>query len=107
MRVTRLSTTPVKGLALHHPISIRVDETGAVGDRLFYLADKRPSLVSIAKGGALLGAGAATIAKRASLPVLIALTAGGYLLKRHNEKRAAREATAPTVPNTPTATTAA
>ena len=58
-------------------------------------------------GGALLGAGAATIAKRASLPVLIALTAGGYLLKRHNEKRAAREATAPTVPNTPTATTAA
>ena len=56
MRVTRLSTTPVKGLALHHPISIRVDETGAVGDRLFYLADERPSLVSIAKGGALLGA---------------------------------------------------
>jgi uncharacterized protein YcbX len=55
MRVTRLSTTPVKGLALHHPISIRVDETGAVGDRLFYLADERPSLVSIAKGGALLG----------------------------------------------------
>ena len=36
MRVTRLSTTPVKGLALHHPISIRVDETGAVGDRLFW-----------------------------------------------------------------------
>lgn len=55
MRVTRLSTTPVKGLALHHPESIRVDETGAVGDRLFYLADERPSLVSIAKGGALLG----------------------------------------------------
>ena len=55
MRVTRLSTTPVKGLALHHPTSIRIDDTGAVGDRLFYLADARPSLVSIAKTGALVG----------------------------------------------------
>jgi hypothetical protein len=55
MRVTRLSTTPVKGLALHHPESIHVDETGAVGDRLFYLADDRPSLVSIAKVGSLVG----------------------------------------------------
>jgi uncharacterized protein len=55
MRVTRLSTTPVKGLALHHPDSIRVDETGAVGDRIFFLADPRPSLVSVAKSGALVG----------------------------------------------------
>jgi uncharacterized protein YcbX len=55
MRVTRLSTTPIKGLALHHPDAIRVDETGALGDRLFYLADERPSLVSIAKTGALVG----------------------------------------------------
>ena len=55
MRVTRLSTTPVKGLALHHPDSIRVDETGAVGDRIFFLADPRPSLVSVAKSGALMG----------------------------------------------------
>lgn len=55
MRVTRLSTTPVKGLALHHPESIRVDETGAVGDRIFFLADARPSLISVAKSGALLG----------------------------------------------------
>ena len=53
MRVTRLSVTPIKGLALHHPESIRIDETGAVGDRLFFLADERPSLVSIAKTGAL------------------------------------------------------
>lgn len=45
--------------------------------------------------GALLGVGAATLARRASLPVLIAVTAGGYLLKRHNEKRAARPATEP------------
>jgi uncharacterized protein len=55
VRVTRLSTTPVKGLALHHPRSIHVDETGAVGDRVFFLADARPSLVSVAKAGALLG----------------------------------------------------
>ena len=55
MRVTRLSTTPVKGLALHHPASIRVDETGAVGDRIFFLADQRSSLVSVAKTGALVG----------------------------------------------------
>lgn len=55
MRVTRLSTTPVKGLALHHPKSIKVDETGALGDRIFFLADARPSLVSVAKSGALVG----------------------------------------------------
>lgn len=55
VRVTLLSTTPVKGLALHHPASIRVDETGAVGDRLFYLADDRPSLVSVSRTGALMG----------------------------------------------------
>ena len=55
MRVTRLSTTPVKGLALHHPESIDADENGAVGDRLFFLADDTPALVSIAKTGALVG----------------------------------------------------
>jgi hypothetical protein len=37
--------------------------------------------------GAILGVGAAALAKRASLPVLIAVSAGGYLLKRHLEKR--------------------
>lgn len=59
MRVTRLSTTPIKGLALHHPEAIRVDETGAIGDRVFFLVDERPSLVSIAKIGTLLGIRAA------------------------------------------------
>ena len=58
MTVSRLSTTPVKGLALHHPESIDVDETGAVGDRLFFLADDTPALVSIAKTGALVGVSA-------------------------------------------------
>lgn len=41
-------------------------------------------------GGAILGAGAVALAKRASLPVLVGLAAGGYLLKRHSEKRATR-----------------
>ncbi|WP_198588216.1 MOSC domain-containing protein [Geodermatophilus chilensis] len=39
LRVARLSTTPVKGLALHHPHSIELTEHGAVGDRVFYLVD--------------------------------------------------------------------
>ena len=41
-------------------------------------------------GGAILGAGAVALAKRASLPVLVWLAAGGYLLKRRSEKRATR-----------------
>jgi uncharacterized protein len=55
MRVTRLSVTPVKGLALHHPASIDVTAEGAVGDRVFYLVDHRDALLSIAKTGALVG----------------------------------------------------
>ena len=55
MRVTQLSTTPIKGLALHHPSAIRVDETGAVGDRVFFLVDEGDALVSGAKTGALVG----------------------------------------------------
>ena len=38
-------------------------------------------------GRALLGAGAAVVAKRASLPLLVALAAGGYILKRRKERR--------------------
>lgn len=55
MQVTRLSTTPIKGIGLHHPDEIEVLRTGAVGDRRFYLVDERESLFSIAKTGALLG----------------------------------------------------
>ncbi len=55
MRVTRLSITPVKGLALHHPPSVEVRATGVVGDRIFYLVDDRDALYSIAKTGALVG----------------------------------------------------
>ncbi len=55
MRVTRLSVTPVKGLALHHPESIEVTATGVTGDRAFYLVDERDALYSIAKTGKLVG----------------------------------------------------
>jgi len=55
MRVARLSVTPIKGLALSHPPSIDVTDTGAVGDRAFYLVGADDRLVSIAKTGALVG----------------------------------------------------
>lgn len=54
MRVTRLSVTPVKGLALHHPDEVEVTASGVVGDRAFYVVDDRDTLYSIAKTGALL-----------------------------------------------------
>jgi uncharacterized protein YcbX len=52
-RVTRLSTTPVKGLALHHPDAILLLRTGAAGDREFFVIDGRDRLVSIWKTGRL------------------------------------------------------
>ena len=58
MRVTRLSTTPIKGLALHHPTRIEVTSTGVADDRRFYLVDDRDALFSIAKTGSLVGVSA-------------------------------------------------
>ncbi len=52
-RVTRLSTTPVKGLALHHPDAILLLRTGAAGDRVFFVIDGRDRLISIWKTGRL------------------------------------------------------
>ena len=52
-RVTRLSTTPVKGLALHHPDAIVLLRTGAAGDRAFFVIDGRDRLISIWKTGKL------------------------------------------------------
>ena len=51
--VTRLSTTPIKGMRLHHPDHIVLDETGAVGDRDFLLASDDDTLVSIKGCGEL------------------------------------------------------
>jgi uncharacterized protein YcbX len=52
-RVTRLSVTPVKGLALHHPDAILLLRTGAAGDREFFVIDGRDRLLSIWKTGRL------------------------------------------------------
>jgi uncharacterized protein len=52
-RVTRLSTTPVKGLALHHPDAILLLRTGAAGDREFFVIDDRDRLITIWKTGSL------------------------------------------------------
>ena len=52
-RVTRLSVTPVKGLALHHPDAILLLRTGAAGDRDFFVIDGRDRLLSIWKTGRL------------------------------------------------------
>lgn len=41
-------------------------------------------------GGAILGMGALAIAKRVSLPVLLAVTAGGYFAKKHLDKKQTR-----------------
>ncbi|WP_128891916.1 hypothetical protein [Erythrobacter sp. HKB08] len=54
--------------------------------------------------GAALGVGAATIAKRLSLPALVAITAGGYFAKRYMDKKK-QEETTPTPPKvSPSAT---
>jgi len=53
--VSLLSTTPVKGLQLHHPEELRLDRTGAVGDRDFFLVDDRHRLVSITRCGGFVG----------------------------------------------------
>jgi len=37
--VARCNTTPIKGLALHHPTSIDITASGVPGDRAFFLVD--------------------------------------------------------------------
>lgn len=53
--VTRLSTTPVKGLLLHHPSSIDLTTQGAVGDRQFYLVDDAGKVQSCTGNPGLVG----------------------------------------------------
>jgi len=57
--VTRLSTTAVKGLLLHHPDSIDLTSQGAAGDRLFYLVDDAGRLQSCTHNPGLYGLRAA------------------------------------------------
>ena len=59
LTITRLSTTPVKGLSLHHPDAIALTGQGAAGDRLFYLLDDAGRLQSCARNPGLYGLSAA------------------------------------------------
>jgi len=51
--VTRLSTTPVKGLRVNHPASVMLEANGAAGDRDFLLVDESGRLISLTGLGPL------------------------------------------------------
>jgi MOSC domain-containing protein len=51
-RVELLTITPIKGTALHHPHAVELQETGAVGDREFFMIDERDALLSLTRTGA-------------------------------------------------------
>jgi uncharacterized protein len=67
--ITRLSTTPVKGLLLHHPESIDLTTRGAAGDRLFYLQDDTGALQSCTRNQGLYGLSAAYDAESGRLEI--------------------------------------
>ncbi len=70
MRVTRLSTTAIKGFQLHHPQSIQITERGAVGDREFFLVDDNNAMVSITMEGDLVSFTSTYDASKATLSIL-------------------------------------
>lgn len=51
--VVRISTTPIKGLALDHPESVELTRGGVPGDRAFFLVDRKGHLVGAKRIGAL------------------------------------------------------
>lgn len=51
--VARFNVTPVKSTALHHPEELRIERSGAVGNRDFFLVTEDGRLFSGAKLGAL------------------------------------------------------
>jgi uncharacterized protein YcbX len=52
--VTRLSTTPIKGLRMHEPAEIELGRAGAAGDRSFLLVGAEGRVRSVTQVGALL-----------------------------------------------------
>ncbi len=52
VRVELLTITPIKGTALHHPDAVDLRETGAVGDRAFFVIDENDKLLSLTRTGA-------------------------------------------------------
>lgn len=53
-RVTVLSVTPVKGLAVQHPHSVEVSTDGVEGDRALFLIDQHGKLISCTELGGLM-----------------------------------------------------
>jgi hypothetical protein len=51
--VTRFNVTPVKSTALHHPEQIRIERSGAVGNRDFFFVDEDGKLFGGSKLGSL------------------------------------------------------
>ena len=70
MKVTTLTTTPVKGLALHQPESVAVTERGFSGDREFFLINESGDMFSPARTGELPGLWASHSANEDSQEVL-------------------------------------
>jgi hypothetical protein len=52
LRVELLTITPIKGTALHHPEAVELRESGAVGDRAFFVIDDQDKLLSLTRTGA-------------------------------------------------------
>jgi MOSC domain-containing protein len=52
VRVELLTIAPIKGMALHHPDAVELRETGAVGDRAFFVVDESDKLLSLTRTGA-------------------------------------------------------
>lgn len=76
MAVARLSTTPVKGLALHHPPHVDVTVGGVTGDREFFLVEDSGALISCTDIGDLMRVSAEY---DAGTRVLTVYGAGGVL----------------------------
>lgn len=55
LRVERLSTTPVKGLTLHHPASVELTREGVPDDRRFLLVDETGAVQSCTRNPDLFG----------------------------------------------------
>ena len=66
---------------------------GIVGARM---AQREPGGLQ-GPGGALLGIGAAALARRLSLPAMLAIAAGGYAFKRYKDKQDKRTRRPPKV----------
>lgn len=60
LTVARLSTSPVRSLALHHPERIQLDEHGVLEDRRYFLLDEAGGIFDATKLGRLLAIRAET-----------------------------------------------